>query len=192
MWTAASGCQAIGGIALNLMADEVGVPWLLKVANQPDVPASGAVSAKGTIGGTTARPTAMVAVQGCESRRVRGEAFGSLRRGRRACRAARSRSRVSSSTSRSPISRAASPRPARYHLDRRTYTADVQSEGVRLLGLRLPGGELIRGDVQLAARGDGQRGIARGHGRPHVDSLGDRAPAFALGDSGAAGGDARR
>ena len=34
-------------LALNLAANEVGVPWLLKVANQPDVPASGVAVGNG-------------------------------------------------------------------------------------------------------------------------------------------------
>ena len=42
-----------------------------------------------------------------------------------------------------------------YHLDRRTYTADLMSENLKLLGLQLPSGETIRGDVQLAAKGMG-------------------------------------
>ena len=42
-----------------------------------------------------------------------------------------------------------------YHLDRRTYTADLKSENLKLLGLQLPGGETIRGDMQLAAKGMG-------------------------------------
>ncbi len=140
-------------IALNLVADEVGVPWLLKVANQPDVPASGTLFAKGTIGGTTARPTAMVAVQGANLVAYEEE-FGSLiadveLAGREV------------EVSRLVIDKPQPDQPGRisatgtYHLDRRSYTADLQSEGVRLLGLRLPGGERIRGDVQLAARGAG-------------------------------------
>jgi len=53
-------------IALNVVADDVGVPRLLKVANHTDVPATGTLSAKGTIGGTTERPTAMFAIQGSD------------------------------------------------------------------------------------------------------------------------------
>ena len=140
-------------IALNVVADEVGVPWLLKVANQSDVPVSGTMFAKGTIGGTTARPTAMIAVQGANLVAYE-EQFGSLNAdvelaGREVA------------VSRLVIEKPQPDQPGRisatgtYHLDRRSYTLEVQSEGVRLLGLRLPGGERIRGGLQVTASGAG-------------------------------------
>ena len=156
-------------IALNLTADEVGVPWLLKVANQPDVPASGVVSATGTVGGTTARPTAMVAVQGSNLVAYE-EAFGSLN-------ADVGLSGRTVEVSRLVIDKPQPDQPGRitatgtYDLDRRSYTADVKSEGVRLLGLQLPGGELIRGDLQLAARGEGSVESPAGTADLTVDSL---------------------
>ena len=140
-------------LALNVTANEVGVPWLLKVANRPDVPASGIVSAMGTIGGTTARPAAMFVVQGSKLVAY-GEDFGSLN------------ADVNLADRELQLSRFVieKPQPEKpglitatgtYQLDRRTYTADLTSEGVRLLGLQLPSGERVRGDVQLTARGMG-------------------------------------
>jgi outer membrane protein assembly factor BamA/autotransporter translocation and assembly factor TamB len=156
-------------LALNLVADDVGVPWLLKVANHTDVPATGTFSAKGTIGGTTARPSAMFAVQGTDLVAYE-EKLGSLNAdigfaGREV------------EVSRLVIEKPQPDQPGRllatgtYHLDRRTYTADVQSENVRLLGLRLPGGEVIRGDVQVAARGSGSVDVPAGSADITFDSL---------------------
>ena len=160
-------------IALNLVADEVGVPWLLKVANQSDVPATGTMFAKGTIGGTTARPTAMVAVQGANLVAYEEE-FGSLNAdvelaGREV------------EVSRLVIEKPQPDHPGRisatgtYHLDRRSYTLDPQSEGVRLLGLRLPGGERIRGGRAASGERSWQRRLTRGHGRRHLRVARDRA-----------------
>jgi len=140
-------------LALNLTANEVGVPWLLKVANRPDVPASGSVSAMGTIGGTTARPAAMIAVRGSKLVAY-GEEFGSLN------------ADVNLAGREVQISQFVIEKPqpdkpglitatGSYHLDRKTYSADLMSEGVRLLGLQLPSGERIRGDVMLTAQGMG-------------------------------------
>jgi len=139
-------------LSLNLKANDVGVPWLLKVANQPDVPASGVLSAMGTVGGTTERPQAMVNVQGAKLVAY-GEDFGSL-------------NADVNLTGREVGSRFTIEKPqpdtpglitgtGSYHLDRRTYTADLASENLKLLGLQLPSGETIRADMQLAAKGMG-------------------------------------
>jgi outer membrane protein assembly factor BamA/autotransporter translocation and assembly factor TamB len=140
-------------LSLNLTANDVGVPWLLKVANQSDVPASGVLSAMGTVGGTTARPQAMVNVQGAKLVAY-GEEFGSLN------------ADVNLTGREVQVSRFTIEKPqpdtpglitgtGSYHLDRRTYTADLRSENLKLLGLQLPSGETIRGDMQLAAKGMG-------------------------------------
>jgi hypothetical protein len=125
-------------LSLNLKANDVGVPWLLKVANQPDVPASGVLSAMGTIGGTTTRPEAMVAVQGANLAAY-GEEFGALK-------ADVGLSGREVQLSHLEIEKPQPDQPGRitgtgsYHLDRRTYTANFMSEGVKLLGLQLPVG----------------------------------------------------
>ena len=43
----------------------------------------------------------------------------------------------------------------RYHLDRGSYSVDLRSQNVRLQQLLLPGGERLRGKVELAATGAG-------------------------------------
>ena len=109
------------GLSLNLIANDVGVPWLLKVANQPDVSASGVLSAMGTVGGTTERPQATVNVQGAKLV-VYGEDFGSLN------------ADVNLTGREVHVSRVTIEKPqpdtpglitgtGSYHLDRRTYTA---------------------------------------------------------------------
>jgi outer membrane protein assembly factor BamA/autotransporter translocation and assembly factor TamB len=156
-------------LSLNLTANEVGVPWLLKVANRPDLPASGVLSAMGTVSGTTTRPSAMIALQGTKLAAY-GEEFGMLN------------ADVNLAGREVQVSRLtiAKPQPdtpglinatGSYHLDRRTYTVGVTSENVKLLGLRLPGGETIRGDVQLAASGMGSVGAPGGTADITLDGL---------------------
>ena len=171
-------------LSLNLKANDVGVPWLLKVANQPDVPASGVLSAMGTVGGTTARPQAMVNVQGAKLVAY-GEEFGSLN------------ADVNLTGREVQVSRFTIEKPqpdtpglitgtGSYHLDRRTYTADLTSENLKLLGLQLPSGETIRGDVQLAAKGMGSVDAPAGAADVTFDGLESGAPAFAKAPAGQA------
>lgn len=156
-------------LSLNLSANQVGVPWLLEVANQSDIPASGIVTAMGTIGGTTTRPEAKVLLQGANLVAY-GEEFGALN------------ADVSLNGREVQVSRLTIEKPqpetpglitatGSYHLDRRTYTADVLSEGVRLLGLQLPSGERIRGDVQLTASGKGSVAAPAGTADVTLDAL---------------------
>jgi outer membrane protein assembly factor BamA/autotransporter translocation and assembly factor TamB len=162
-------------LSLNLNATEVGVPWLLKVANQPDVPASGVLSAMGEVGGTTDRPQAMLTLQGTKLVAY-GEEFGALNAdvnlvGREV------------QVSRFTIEKPQPDMPGlitgtgSYHLDRRTYTADLKSEHLKLLGLQLPGGQTIRGDVQLAAKGIGSAGAPAGSADVTLDALEVERPA---------------
>jgi outer membrane protein assembly factor BamA/autotransporter translocation and assembly factor TamB len=162
-------------LSLNLTANEIGVPWLLKVANQSDVPATGVVSAMATIGGTTARPDATAVVQGMNLTAY-GETFGTLN------------ADLNLNGREVQVSRVMLEKPqpdtpglitatGSYHLDRRTYTANVMSEGVRLLGLQLPGGERIRGEVQLAASGVGSVDAPAGTADVTLDALEIETPA---------------
>jgi len=164
-------------LSLNLNANEVGVPWLLKVANQADVPASGVLSAMGKVGGTTDRPQAMLTVRGTKLVAY-GEEFGALN------------SDVNLAGREVQVSRFTIEKPqpdmpglftgtASYHLDRRTYTAELNSEHVKLLGLQLPGGQTIRGDVQLAAKGMGSVDAPVGTADVTLDALEVERPAAA-------------
>ena len=163
------GLSADRRMALNVTANEVGVPWLLKVANKSDVPASGSIAAMGTIGGTTARPSAMIAVQGSKLAAY-GEEFGTLTAdinlaGREV------------QVSKLVIEKPQPDKPGvitatgSYHLDRRTYMADLRSEDVRLLGLQLPSGDRIRGDLMLTAHGMGSVESPGGTADVTLDSL---------------------
>ena len=154
MWTDVSPCQRDRRIALNLVADEVGVPWLLKVVNQADVPASGTLSAKGTVGGTTARPTATVAVQGSNLVAYEEE-FGSLSAdvglaGREVA------------VSRLVIDKPQPDQPGRISATGHLSPRSPQLHGRCAVGRTsvcsdcgCPAASCIRGDVQLAARGAG-------------------------------------
>jgi outer membrane protein assembly factor BamA/autotransporter translocation and assembly factor TamB len=167
-------------LSLNLNVNQVGVPWLLKVANQPDVPASGVLSAMGTVEGTTDRPQAMLAVQGTKLVAY-GEEFGALN------------ADVNLTGREVQVSRFTIEKPqpdmpglitgtGSYHLDRRTYTADLNSEHVKLLGLQLPGGQTLRGAVQLAAEGMGSVDAPAGTADVTLDGLEIERPA-ASGDA---------
>ena len=61
---------------------------------------------------------------------------------------------------------------ATYDLDQKTYTVDLQSQDLRLIGLLLPDGRRIRGDVQkLTARGTGSVDSPEGTVDLDVNSL---------------------
>jgi outer membrane protein assembly factor BamA/autotransporter translocation and assembly factor TamB len=156
-------------LSLTLTANEVGVPWLLKVANRPDLPAAGVLSATGTVGGTTTRPAARLALHGTNLA-VYGEDFGSLN-------ADVNLTGRDVQLSRLVIEKPQPDQPGlitasgSYHLDRRTYAAELTTDGVKLLGLHLPGGETIRGDVQLSAMGMGSVDRPAGTAELTLDAL---------------------
>jgi outer membrane protein assembly factor BamA/autotransporter translocation and assembly factor TamB len=163
------GLSADRRMALTLAANEVGVPWLLKAAGKPDVPALGSLSAMGTVSGTTARPAAMIAVQGANLAAY-GEDFGTLT------------ADINLTGREVQVSKLVLEKPqpdqpgvitatGSYHLDRKTYTADLQSEDVRLLGLQLPSGDRIRGDLMLTARAMGSVESPGGTADLTLDSL---------------------
>jgi hypothetical protein len=61
---------------------------------------------------------------------------------------------------------------ATYDLERRNYSFDLQSQGLRLDGLQLPNGQRLRGDVQqLTAKGAGNLNSPEGTVNLTVDSL---------------------
>ena len=167
-------------LSLNLTANELGVPWLLEVANQSDVPASGVVTAMGTIGGTTTRPEAALAVQAANLVAY-GEEFGALNADVRLNGREVQLSRLTI-VKPQPDTPGLITATGNYHLDRRTYTANIRSERVRILGLQLPGGERIRGDVQLTASGMGRIDAPAGTADVTLDALEiERPPAHIAG-----------
>ncbi len=140
-------------IDLKFSADNLDVNALLQTANQ-DAPVTGTLAARGTVSGTTTRPMAMIAAQGSDLAAYE-EQIGSLNAD------VRLDGRELTLTE-LVIDKPQPDQPGRvmatgtYHLDRRTYTFDLQSQGLRLAGVLLADGRRIRGDVQqLAARGSG-------------------------------------
>jgi outer membrane protein assembly factor BamA/autotransporter translocation and assembly factor TamB len=163
------GLTADRRLDLNLTADELGVPWLLRVANQDGSRAAGVVSARGTIRGTSSRPEARVAVQGTNLVAYE-EPIGTLS------------ADVELAGREIQVSRLVIDKPqpdeagriaatGRYHLDQRTYTVDLKSNGLRLLGLQLPSGERIRGSVQITGGGSGSVNAPAGNIDVTLDAL---------------------
>ncbi len=153
---------------LALDADAADVQPLLRTA-QPDAPVSGALSARGTVSGTLRRPVASLALQGADIAAF-GERFGSL-----TADAAVAGSDIT--LSRLVVDKPQPEAPGRiiasgsYNLDRKRYTLDLQSENVRLLALSLPGGQRVRGTVQLSAKGAGAVSSPSGTLNLVLDSL---------------------
>jgi outer membrane protein insertion porin family len=157
-------------IDLRLTADDVAVESILQAANQSGIPISGTLAARGTVGGTAARPVASVNTQG-SNLVAYDEQIGSFNAdirldGREV------------TLSELVVDK---PQPGRagrltatagYNLDRKTYSFDLRSQDIRLLGLLLPDGRRVRGDVQqLAARGAGTVDQPEGTFVLDVDSL---------------------
>ena len=138
---------------LTIGADAIDLPAVLRTLNQASVPASGTISARGTVGGTVARPVANIAVQAVDLMAYE-EPLGVLNadvglEGR--------------NVTVSPLI-IDKPQPDQkgrisatgaYNLDTMEYSFDLQSQALRLLGVVLPSGQRLRGDVQLAGRGAG-------------------------------------
>jgi outer membrane protein assembly complex protein YaeT len=154
---------------LVLDADAANLQWLFRAVNAVSVPASGAVSAHGTVGGTVARPLASLTLRGTDLMAF-GESFGSLQAD-----AALAGPTVTVSTL--VVEKPQPDAPGRitaagsYNLDRKSYAIELQSENVRLLALTLPGGQQIRGNVQLSGRGSGSVSSPAGTINLAVDSL---------------------
>ncbi len=141
-------------IRLQLSADNLDVQSLLQAMNQAGVPISGMFTVRGSVGGTTTRPVATFTAQGSNLVAYE-EQIGSLT-------ANGSLDGRDLTITEFVIDKPQPDRPGRlmatgsYNLDRKTYAFDLQSEGVRLIGLLLPSGQRLRGDVQqLTAKGAG-------------------------------------
>ena len=138
---------------VSLRADALDVATLLQAFNQAHVPATGVLSAQGTLGGTMARPSATVDVRGT-GLVAYDEPIGELT----------AALRLTGSDLSLPRLVIDKPQPGgpgqlemtgAYHLERQTYRVDLRSRDVRLLGVVLPGGQRIRGSLQLDAEGAG-------------------------------------
>jgi outer membrane protein assembly complex protein YaeT len=135
----------------------------------PAVPLSGAVSARGKISGTVARPLGALTLQGTGLNAF-GEQFGSL-----AADIALAGSDIT--LSRFAVDKPQPEAPGRidatgsFNIDSRNYTLDLTSENLRLVSLTLPGGQQVRGHVQLSGKGAGSVSSPVGTLNLTIDSL---------------------
>ena len=157
-------------IDLVLSADEVNVETLLLALNQPDLPIAGEVAAHGTVRGTLGLPVVQIDVSG-SNLVAYNELVGSVTatlhlKGREL------------TLSELVVDKPQPDQPGRlsatgtYDLDRRTYTFDVQSQALKLLGLVMPDGRRVRANVpHLAARGAGSLDSPEGHLDLEIDAI---------------------
>ena len=140
-------------VNLALSATALEVPELLRAFNQSTVPANGTLSLQGNIAGTMARPTGSITIRG-EDLAAYSEMLGALA------------ADLTLAGRQVVLSRMLLDKPqpdgagrvegsGTYQLDQRAFTFDIRSNNVQLLGLTLPGGETVRGPVELAATGAG-------------------------------------
>ena len=138
---------------LTVNANALQVAELLRPMNQSQVPASGDVSFSGRVTGNVAQPSVTATLTGTNLVAYR-ETWGSLvARLNMAGRELRLTELVIDKPQPQGNGRIAGS--GSYHLDRRTYAVDLQSQNVRLVSLSLPDGRQVRGAVQLNARGAG-------------------------------------
>jgi outer membrane protein assembly complex protein YaeT len=147
------GLQGARRMNLTVSADQLEVPAILQAINKGDVPVAGTISARGMVGGTLDRPAAQLMAQGSNLVAYE-EQIGSFTgnvtlEGRQVA--------VSDFVVDKPQPDGAGRLSVSgtYHLDRQAYTVDLKSENVRLVGLMLPNGQSVRGNVQLAGHGEG-------------------------------------
>ena len=133
------------------------------------VPVSGVVRARGTIRGTLARPLASITLRGDDIIAL-GEQFGTLD-------AEATLVGRDATLTRLVVDK---PQPemagritatGSYNLDRTSYTFDLQSDNLRLLTLTLPGGQRVRGNVELEAKGTGTSTAPAASANLIVDSI---------------------
>jgi outer membrane protein assembly complex protein YaeT len=140
-------------LALTVDADAFEVPTLLDAFNQTGIPASGSVSLQGTVSGTLHRPAAEMTLQ-ASNLAAYNEVLGSLTANiRMAGREVLVDHLLLDKPQ--PEGNGRLSGTARYHLDRQTYTFDLRSQDLRLLGLAPTPEQIVRGDVELVARGTG-------------------------------------
>jgi outer membrane protein assembly factor BamA/autotransporter translocation and assembly factor TamB len=154
---------------LVLDADAADLQRVAREAGLPDVPVSGQINARGTIRGTVARPLANVTLQGADITAF-GERFGSLT-------ADAALTGRDATLSRLVLDKPQPDAPGRinltgsYNLDRKSYTFDLGSDNIRLLGFQLADGPQIRGTLQLSGRGAGSVSSPSGTVNLAFDSL---------------------
>ena len=147
-------------IAFSVIAEELSVESLLHAMNRPGLALAGMLTAKADVRGTMARPNAVMTAEGTHLVAY-GEAIGSLRANVRLDNHEVTVSDLVVDKAQGQSGRLTGS--GAYDLDRRSYTFDLQSRGLQLLGVVLPSGHRLRGDVEhLAARGAGSIDSPRG------------------------------
>ena len=156
-------------VDLVIDADAANLQPLVRGISGRESPLSGSLSAGGTIRGTTGRPLASFTVHGADITAF-GESFGSLEADVALTGREVTLSRLLIDKPQ-PESRGQISATGSYNLERKSYTLDLQSDNVRLLTLRLPTGQQIRGKVQLTANGAGSVSSPAGTMNLVIDSL---------------------
>ena len=138
---------------LTLNAKGLQVSELLRAANQPQVPASGVLSLDGRVRGTGTDPTVEATLNGSELTAY-DEEWGTLA------------ARVTMAGREVVLTNLLLEKPqpggdgrltgtGSYHLDRRTYSANLQTDNLQLVSFTLPDGRIVRGGLEVDAKGSG-------------------------------------
>ena len=147
------GLQGKRQLNLNATADQLQVGEILEALNTTGVPAVGTISARGMVGGTLDRPMATIVAQGSNLIAYE-EQIGTFNADVRLD----GRDLVLSSLvidKPQPEGAGKLTASGTYNLDRETYKVDLKSDNLRLVNLTLPGGQRLRGAVQIAGNGEG-------------------------------------
>ena len=152
----ASGTIGLRGqraLDLTVRADALQVAGLLRAVEQSSIPASGTLSAQARIGGTADAPVATMQVQGADLAAY-NETLGSLNA---AARLSGRQLDITSLVLDKPQAGGNGRITATgsYQLTTRQFTADLQSQNVKLLTLTLPDGRPVRGTVEAIAHANG-------------------------------------
>jgi outer membrane protein assembly complex protein YaeT len=155
------GVTASSPMALDVRAEGLQIGELLRAIGRPDIPADGTVSLDGAVRGTPGMPAAEVTVAG-GGLVAYDEAWGTL--AAEASLAGRDVT-VSTFTLTKPDDQGAGTVTGRgrYQLDTRAIIAELQSDGLRIAHLLLPGGSAVTAEqVRLSARAEGRVDDLRG------------------------------
>jgi outer membrane protein assembly complex protein YaeT len=147
------GLQGKRQLNLNASADQLQVGEILEALNTTGVPASGTFSARGMVGGTLDRPMATLVAQGSNLVAYE-EQIGTFNADVRLD----GRDLVLSNLvidKPQPEGAGKLTASGAYNLDRETYRVELKSDNLRLVNLTLPGGQHLRGAVQIAGNGEG-------------------------------------
>src|SRR6185436_19954799 len=135
---------------LTWTVDALQVPSVLDMLNQQALPLAGVLTAHGTMSGPTDRPITSATVQG-SGLVAYGEALGSLDTD---LTLTDGELRIATLTldKPQPGGNGRVTATGEYDIARKTYTLNLRSSNVRLVGLQLPSGDRVRGTMALEGR----------------------------------------